>query len=119
MVGPVLRYLLDNQEGLYVDACLGAAGHAVHILQSLSPAGRLLGIDRDLNAVNVARERLQPFGKRVTIIHADFRRRGKSNCVSQARHGGREDPGDCSQRLAGTPGPWRQGRAVRGAVCGV
>lgn len=76
MVGPVLHYLIGYREGLYVDACLGTAGHAVHILNSLSPAGRLLGIDRDPAAMKSARQRLRPFGERVTFVQSDFRRLG-------------------------------------------
>lgn len=74
MVGPVLHYLIGNREGLFVDACLGTAGHALHILESLSPGGRLIGIDRDPTAVALARERLHPHRKRVTIVQSDFRR---------------------------------------------
>jgi len=73
MVEPVLHYLIGNREGLFVDACLGAAGHAFHILEALSPGGRLIGIDRDPIAVALARQHLHPFGQRVTIVQSDFR----------------------------------------------
>ncbi len=60
-----------------MDACLGTAGHAVHILKSLLSAGRLLGIDRDPAALASARRRLSPFAERVTIVQSDFRRLGE------------------------------------------
>jgi 16S rRNA (cytosine1402-N4)-methyltransferase len=77
MVERVLHYLIGDPEGLYVDACLGAAGHAVHLLQSLKLHGRVLAIDRDQVALQTARRRLQPYAERVTIVHADFRRLGR------------------------------------------
>ncbi len=60
-----------------MDACLGAAGHAVHILQSISSGGRLLGIDRDPAALQLAEQRLQPYGERISIVQANFRQLGE------------------------------------------
>lgn len=57
-----------------MDATLGAAGHATHLLQALPPPNRLLGLDRDPAALAIARKRLQDFKKRVRILPADFRR---------------------------------------------
>jgi len=73
MVGPVLRHLIGDREGLYVDACLGAGGHAVSILAATAPAGKVIGIDRDPAALALARARLKLPEHRVTIVRADFR----------------------------------------------
>jgi 16S rRNA (cytosine1402-N4)-methyltransferase len=64
---------LDPQPGrTYCDATLGLAGHAESILQRSAPDGRLIGIDRDPDALAQARVRLEPFGERVTLVHARF-----------------------------------------------
>ncbi len=73
MVETVLHYLIHDREGLYVDACLGAAGYAAAILESLSPAGRLIGIDRDPTARDLAQKRLERYGNRVNIVADNFR----------------------------------------------
>ncbi len=58
--------------GLYVDATLGAGGHAWGILQASTPDGRLLGLDVDPEAIRLARERLRPFGDRAILVQASY-----------------------------------------------
>lgn len=58
-------------DGIYVDGTLGGAGHSTRIAQKLT-TGRLIGIDRDRVALEAAGERLQPYGDRVTLVHANF-----------------------------------------------
>ena len=74
MVRSVLHYLVGDREGLYVDVSLGAAGHTVSILDATAPGGQVIGIDRDPAALVLARERLQSYQHRVTIVRADYRR---------------------------------------------
>ena len=50
---------------MFVDATVGLGGHAFHLLERF-PAIRLVGIDRDDEALAIARERLAVFGDRVT-----------------------------------------------------
>lgn len=58
--------------GLYLDATLGDAGHAEALLDR-QPDARLLGCDRDVDALQRARARLDRFGERVMLAHATFR----------------------------------------------
>ncbi len=58
--------------GRYIDATVGAGGHAAGMLEAAAPDGRLLALDRDRGALEVARARLAPFGARVTLVHRSF-----------------------------------------------
>jgi len=68
-----LRWLRVVPEGVYVDATVGTGGHAVEIARRLT-TGRLVGLDRDAEALAVARERLAPFGERVILVQERFSR---------------------------------------------
>lgn len=57
-------------EGIYVDGTVGGAGHACEIAKQLHGAGRLIGLDRDPDAVAVATQRLAPYP--ATVIHANY-----------------------------------------------
>jgi 16S rRNA (cytosine1402-N4)-methyltransferase len=61
-----------RDEGVVVDATVGAGGHAERILDATGPGGRLLGLDRDEEALAIARDRLARFGDRVRLVHANF-----------------------------------------------
>ena len=61
-----------RQSGTYVDGTLGGGGHAEAICQQLSGEGRLIGFDRDSDACKAAKERLEPFKERVTILHRNY-----------------------------------------------
>ncbi len=67
----LLRPALDREGALYVDATLGLAGHAKAILTAC-PTARLVGIDRDLDAHEVAKERLGDLAERATLVHAVY-----------------------------------------------
>ena len=58
---------------MYVDATVGTGGHALAIARHLT-TGRLLGIDRDPRALDLARERLKPYERQVILVHSDFAR---------------------------------------------
>jgi 16S rRNA (cytosine1402-N4)-methyltransferase len=58
--------------GLYVDGTVGAGGHAQGILKAISPDGKLLGLDRDPAALEIAESRLAEFGNRVVLIHSSY-----------------------------------------------
>ncbi len=63
--------LAIKPDGIYVDGTLGGAGHSSCIAARLD-TGRLIGIDRDLVALQAAGERLAPYGDRVTLVHSNF-----------------------------------------------
>lgn len=67
-----LAHLGVGRHGLYVDATLGLGGHAELILRA-SPLNRLIGFDRDAEAIELARERLSEFGERFDAVHSDYR----------------------------------------------
>ncbi|HEY8477847.1 MAG TPA: 16S rRNA (cytosine(1402)-N(4))-methyltransferase RsmH [Chloroflexota bacterium] len=69
----VLYWLRPSPDGAYIDCTVDGGGHASGILGRSSPNGRLLGIDADPDALVVARQRLSPYGHRVTLVQANFR----------------------------------------------
>ena len=75
MLEEVLEWLRIRPDGIYVDATLGAGGHSAAIAARLSPGkGRLISLDRDAQALRIAKERLKEFGSRVSFVHAPFSR---------------------------------------------
>lgn len=69
----VLEWLRIRPDGTYLDATLGAGGHAEAIARHLT-SGRLIGLDRDARAIELARERLKSFGATVTLVQSPFSR---------------------------------------------
>lgn len=63
-----IDFLNIKKDGIYVDGTLGGAGHSSKILEKLSDKGLLIGIDRDLEALNVAKTRLQKYSN-VKFVH--------------------------------------------------
>lgn len=72
MAQEVLRLLEPERGGVYVDGTLGGGGHAEAILNALPADGRLIGIDRDDDAICAASERLQGFGGKFLAIRGNF-----------------------------------------------
>ena len=73
MLEETVRGLVTDPDGTYVDCTLGGAGHSHRIAEMLTPAGRIIGIDQDEEAIAAARERLQDVSCRVDIVHDNFR----------------------------------------------
>lgn len=75
-VSVLLNECIENlnikEDGVYVDCTMGGAGHSREIAKKLSSRGRLICFDQDINAINVAKERLAEFEDRVTIVHSNF-----------------------------------------------
>jgi 16S rRNA (cytosine1402-N4)-methyltransferase len=67
-----IELLAPERGGLFVDCTVGLGGHSEAILQA-SPDTQVLGLDRDGEALALAKKRLQQFGPRFQAVHADFR----------------------------------------------
>ena len=68
MLQECIEGLQIKPNGIYVDGTMGGAGHSIEIVKRLSKDGRLIGIDRDEEALNASKERLAEY-KNVTYIH--------------------------------------------------
>ena len=67
----VLDQLRPSRGGVFVDCTVGLGGHAAAMLAA--GASRLVGLDRDADALARARETLAPWRDRVDLVHADYR----------------------------------------------
>lgn len=72
LLDEVLSFLQPRTGGTYVDCTLGGGGHAEAILESISGKGRLIGIDRDPDALREAGVRLDRFGPSVELVECNF-----------------------------------------------
>jgi 16S rRNA (cytosine1402-N4)-methyltransferase len=68
----IIHALDPHQGGVYIDATVGAGGHAWGILHASSPDGRLLGLDVDAQALALAKERLVEFADRLILVKASY-----------------------------------------------
>ncbi|QNI07491.1 16S rRNA (cytosine(1402)-N(4))-methyltransferase RsmH [Mycobacterium kubicae] len=78
------RHESDGTGAVLVDATLGAGGHAERFLTEL-PGLRLIGLDRDPTALDIAGSRLARFGDRVTLVHTRFD--GLPDALAESGHG--------------------------------
>lgn len=72
MLNECIEGLDIKPDGIYVDGTLGGAGHSYQIAKRLSEKGKLIAIDKDLDALAVSRERLKEFDN-VTFVHDDYK----------------------------------------------
>ena len=66
-----LEQLQPERGGLFVDCTVGLGGHTRALLEA--GATRVIGLDRDLDALAAARSALEPWAARVDLVHADYR----------------------------------------------
>jgi 16S rRNA (cytosine1402-N4)-methyltransferase len=71
LLAEIIEWLRPGEGGTFVDCTVGLGGHARAILAA-SAHTRVIGIDRDLEALALARERLSVFESRVYLVHANF-----------------------------------------------
>jgi len=72
LLNETLAFLSPERGGIFVDGTLGGGGHAEAVLSRLPQTGRLIGIDRDWEAVRAAGDRLASFRNRFTALHGNF-----------------------------------------------
>jgi 16S rRNA (cytosine1402-N4)-methyltransferase len=72
LVAEVTTLLRPERGGLFVDCTLGLGGHTRALLEH--GADRVIGFDRDTDALAIGAERLGPLAARVELVHADYRR---------------------------------------------
>lgn len=68
----VLENLITDESGTYLDATVGYGGHSLGILNRLNPEGKLIGTDRDQEALSVAKKTLKRFENQVVLAQANF-----------------------------------------------
>lgn len=71
MTGEALKYLNLNPDGIYIDGTIGGGGHAKMILSMLSSKGKLIGIDRDPEALALCRERFNS-NDQISLHHNSY-----------------------------------------------
>jgi len=76
LAGETIEWLRIRPGGAYVDATGGTGGLAIEIARRLT-TGRLAVLDRDPQALEIARERLKPYEDKVTLVHTEFSRIGE------------------------------------------
>jgi 16S rRNA (cytosine1402-N4)-methyltransferase len=76
LLAEVLDWLSIRPDGMYADATVGTAGHILEIAKQLT-TGRVLGLDRDPQALAIAAERLEPYKQRVILVHREFSQIGE------------------------------------------
>lgn len=68
----ILHYLAPRPGGVYVDGTLGLGGHTEALLSHAATVARVIAFEWDEAAIARSRERLQPFGDRLTIVRRNF-----------------------------------------------
>ena len=71
LVAEVLEHLAPGRGGIFIDCTVGLGGHARALLEG--GASRLIGLDRDAEALSRSRDALAAFGARVELVHSDYR----------------------------------------------
>ena len=71
MLGEAVEWLAIRPEGVYVDATVGAGGHSRAILENLT-TGRVIALDKDPLAIEIAQENLFPYRNKLTLVNEDF-----------------------------------------------
>ncbi|MFA5275854.1 MAG: 16S rRNA (cytosine(1402)-N(4))-methyltransferase RsmH, partial [Candidatus Omnitrophota bacterium] len=72
MLEEVIDYLKLQPGMTIVDATMGTGGHSMAIAERIMPGGRLIGIDRDNESLEVCRQRLKSYAKACDFMHANF-----------------------------------------------
>ena len=71
MVKEVIQYLQVFKNGTYLDCTIGYGGHALHILEKLSPNGKLIGVDKDEEAIKFCKKSLSNYSN-IQLFHNSY-----------------------------------------------
>src|SRR5207248_5347682 len=71
MTAEALQFLAPERGGVFVDCTVGLGGHARALLEA--GAARVIGIDRDPEALAQSRKTLEPWAAKTDLVHSDYR----------------------------------------------
>ncbi|NLM06349.1 MAG: 16S rRNA (cytosine(1402)-N(4))-methyltransferase RsmH [Tissierellia bacterium] len=75
-VSVLLKETIDGlnikENGIYLDGTLGGGGHSQEILKKLGEDGKLIGLDKDIEAIEHTREKLSKYGDKLIIVNEDY-----------------------------------------------
>ena len=72
MTSEVLEFLNLKMDGVYIDGTIGAGGHTNEILSNLSSRAKVIGLDRDSDALEISKKRLSHFKKQISLHHSSY-----------------------------------------------
>jgi len=72
MVSEVMSHLITDLNGIYIDGTIGLGGHSKIILSSLNKDGHLIGIDRDREALDIAKKNLNLIGNNYSLFNQSY-----------------------------------------------
>ena len=72
LLNEIIKNLSIKEDGTYVDATLGGAGHALEVCRRLSQKGHFIGIDQDEDAIESSKLRLKDYMDRVDIVKSNY-----------------------------------------------
>ena len=72
MTAEVIDYLNCGPGKIFADCTLGGAGHAQAVLEKITPGGKLIGIDRDKDAIANAEKILSPCAEHIRLFHGNY-----------------------------------------------
>src|SRR3990172_5951987 len=72
LVEEALNYLLPQAGNIILDCTVGGGGHAIKILDKIKPEGLLIGIDKDMEILQITKQYLSKTAGRFRLYHADY-----------------------------------------------
>jgi len=73
LAGEIIQYIRPSPGDIIVDATMGTGGHSKRIMEYVQGQVTVIGIDKDEQALSVAKERLKGFKRNIRFFHADFK----------------------------------------------
>lgn len=71
MLNETIELLNVKPDGIYIDGTLGAGGHSLEICKQLT-TGRLIGFDKDAQAIERTQKRLEAYSDKITLVHSSY-----------------------------------------------